>query len=100
MQKVSKPVIQKGNVVAVCECDTAESWDEAVLLAGGEIEAISLFNSAYITRQVNKLRPQRSAATGARKLSGILKRVSPEVQAALNSMDEAKLVALLEQLTE
>ena len=95
MKQITKEVLSKGEVVATCTANQAETWEEACAIAGGEPKALELFNREYLTVEMNKLRPQRSMATGAKKFSGILKKLSPEVQNALKDMDEEKLAAVL-----
>jgi len=97
MQQVEKKVMHKGELIATVVVDQAESWKEAQELAGGTAEALELFNRAWTTYRMNQERPGREA-TGAKKIGGVMKKLSPEIRQALAGKSEEELLALLSKV--
>jgi hypothetical protein len=98
MKTVMKDVKNKaGAVLATIEIEQADSVAECVQLAGGEREAVAIFNREWVTFQMNKHRPRRQGSGAALLVQGF-KKLSPEVQNALKGKTAEEISDLLAQL--
>ena len=56
MKEISKDVKSSGKVIGVCKAAQADTWADAVKIAGGEKEALAKFNAQHLTDCMNKMR--------------------------------------------